>query len=114
MAESAFHGPATGPAVLPRRQVERQQIHPGQGSGLVTHYDACGSRMLAAAGTPVDEGGGRRTHDLVTIGPEADESEARQRLAQHQLDRLLVVEADNHLVGIISESDLSADQGPLA
>ena len=35
-------------------------------------------------------------------------------MAQHQLDRVLVVDQDQHLVGIISESDLRADQGPLA
>jgi CBS-domain-containing membrane protein len=39
---------------------------------------------------------------------------ARQLMAQHQLDRLLVVEAGDRLVGIISEADLRADEGPLA
>jgi CBS domain-containing protein len=49
----------------------------------------------------------------VTIGPDQDEQAARQ-LAQHQLDRLLVVEDGDRLVGIISEADLRADEGPLA
>ena len=53
------------------------------------------------------------TKDLVTIGPDQDLDEARRMMAQHQLDRLLVVEGDR-LVGIISESDVRADQGPLA
>jgi CBS domain-containing protein len=53
------------------------------------------------------------TKDLVTIGPDQDE-EARQMLAQHQLERLLVVEEGDRLVGIISEADLRADEGPLA
>src|SRR5215217_5960030 len=34
------------------------------------------------------------TKDLVTIGPDQDAQEARQLMAQHQLDRLLVVEDD--------------------
>jgi CBS domain-containing protein len=34
-------------------------------------------------------------------------------MAQHQLDRLLVVEGDR-LVGIISEADIRSDEGPLA
>jgi CBS domain-containing protein len=53
------------------------------------------------------------THELVTIGPEQDVEEARQLMAQHELDRVLVVEGDR-LVGIISEADIRADEGPLA
>ena len=53
------------------------------------------------------------THDLVTIGPEGDIDEARQLMAQHELDRILVVEGDQ-LVGIISEADIRSDEGPLA
>jgi CBS domain-containing protein len=54
------------------------------------------------------------TKDLVTIGPDQDVKEARQLMAQHQLDRLLVVEEGDRLVGIISEADLRRDEGPLA
>ena len=53
------------------------------------------------------------TKDLVTIGPDQDEQAARQMMAQHQLDRLLVVEEGDRLVGIISEADLRAEEGPL-
>jgi CBS domain-containing protein len=54
------------------------------------------------------------TKDLVTIGPDQDLREARRLLAQHQLDRLLVVEEGDRLVGIISEADIRQDEGPLA
>jgi CBS domain-containing protein len=54
------------------------------------------------------------TKDLVTIGPDQDLREARRLLAQHQLDRLLVVEEGDRLVGILSEADIRADEGPLA
>ena len=54
------------------------------------------------------------TKDLVTIAPDQDAQEARQLMAQHQLDRLLVVEEGDRLVGIISEADLRRDEGPLA
>jgi len=50
----------------------------------------------------------------VTIAPDQDAQEARQLMAQHQLDRLLVVEEGDRLVGIISEADLRRDEGPLA
>jgi CBS domain-containing protein len=53
------------------------------------------------------------TRDLVTIRPDQDVEEARQLMAQHELDRILVVEG-RRLVGIISEADLRSDEGPLA
>jgi CBS domain-containing protein len=53
------------------------------------------------------------TTDLITIGPDNDVNEARQLMAQHQLDRILVLEGDR-LVGIISEADIRRDEGPLA
>jgi CBS domain-containing protein len=53
------------------------------------------------------------TRDLITIGPDQDVNEARQLMDQHELDRVLVVEGDR-LVGIISEADIRADEGPLA
>src|SRR5829696_4537274 len=52
------------------------------------------------------------SHELVTIGPEQDISEARRLMDEHQLDRILVVE-DDKLVGIISEADIRSDEGPL-
>ena len=53
------------------------------------------------------------TRELRALGPEQDVTEARQMMAQYQLDRLLVVE-NEQLVGIISEADIRKDEGPLA
>ncbi len=52
------------------------------------------------------------TRDVVTIGPDQNVDEARQLMAQHELDRILVVEGER-LVGIISEADIRSDEGPL-
>jgi CBS domain-containing protein len=53
------------------------------------------------------------SQELVTIGPDEDVEEARRLMAQHELDRILVVEGDR-LVGIISEADIRSDEAPLA
>jgi CBS domain-containing protein len=53
------------------------------------------------------------TTELRTLGPDQDVTEARQMMAQYQLDRLLVVDGER-LVGIISEADIRKDEGPLA
>jgi len=49
----------------------------------------------------------------MTIGPDQD-VEARRLLAQHHLDRLLVMEEGDRLAGIVSEADLRRDEGLLA
>ena len=81
---------------------------------IVTDRDLV-ARVLAAGRDPnsvtVDE---VATKDLVTAEPNLDLDEARRMLAQHHLDRLLVVEEGDRLVGILSEADIRADEGPLA
>ena len=52
------------------------------------------------------------THELVTIGSDQAVEEAVRLMAEHQLDRILVVEGER-LVGIISEADIRIDEGPL-
>jgi CBS domain-containing protein len=93
----------------PRPVVEGSRV-----VAMVTDRDSI-ARVVAAGQDP----SGLRvsdiaTKDLVTIGPDQDVKEARQLMAQHQLDRLLVVEEGDRLVGIISEADLRRDEGPLA
>jgi CBS domain-containing protein len=50
----------------------------------------------------------------VTARPDQDIDEARQLMAEHQLDRVLVTEEGDRLVGIISEGDIRAEERPLA
>jgi CBS domain-containing protein len=54
------------------------------------------------------------TTELVTVRPDQDIGEARQLMDQHQLDRVLVTEEGDRLVGIVSEADIRKDEGPLA
>ena len=54
------------------------------------------------------------TPELVTATPDQDVEEARRLMAQHELDRILVVEGGDRLVGIVSEADIRSDEGPLA
>ncbi len=81
---------------------------------IVTDRDLI-ARVVAAGRDPksvtVDE---VATTDLVTAEPDLDVDDARRLLAEHQLDRLLVVEGGDRLVGILSEADIRADEGPLA
>ena len=53
------------------------------------------------------------TTELVTITPDQDVNDARKLMAQHHLDRLLVLDGDRR-AGIISEADIRRDEGPLA
>jgi CBS domain-containing protein len=81
--------------------------------GMITDRDII-ARVVAAGKEPsAMTVGDVMTTDLFAISPDADESEARQRMAQAQVDRLLIMESDR-LVGIISEADIRRDEGPLA
>ena len=81
---------------------------------MVTDRDVI-ARVVAEGRDPnslsVDE---IATEELVTARPDQDVEEARQLMAQHQLDRVLVTEEGDRLVGIISEGDLRGEEGPLA
>ncbi len=81
--------------------------------GMVTDRDII-ARVVAASRDPREVlVSDIATKDLVTIGPDQDLDDARRMMAEHHLDRLLVVEGDQ-LVGIISEADVRTDEGPLA
>jgi CBS domain-containing protein len=88
-------------------------VEGGRAVGMLTDRDII-ARVVAAGQDPKTvRVSDVSTKDLVTIGPDQDVEEARQLLAQHQLDRVLVLEGDQ-LVGILSEADLRRDEGPLA
>lgn len=82
--------------------------------GMVTDRDVI-ARVVAEGRDPnsysVDD---IATRELVTARPDQDIDEARQLMADHQLDRVLVTEEGDRLVGIISEGDIRAEEGPLA
>lgn len=87
-------------------------VEGGKVVAMVTDRDII-ARVVAASKDPntmtVDD---IATKELVTVSSDADVSEARQLMAQRELDRILVVDGGN-LVGIISEADLRKDEGPL-
>ena len=82
--------------------------------GMVTDRDVI-ARVVAEGRDPnacsVDD---IATRELVTARPDQDLDEARQLMADYELDRVLVTEEGDRLVGIISEADLRGDEGPLA
>jgi CBS-domain-containing membrane protein len=45
-------------------------------------------------------------HDVFTLRPEPDLAEAVKLLAEHDVSALPVVDADNKVVGVLSEADL--------
>jgi CBS domain-containing protein len=80
--------------------------------GMLTDRDII-ARVVAQGRDPnsvtVDE---VATRELVMVGPDQDVDEAIGLMADHQLDRILVVDGER-LVGIISEADVRIDEGPL-
>jgi CBS domain-containing protein len=118
-AEVVTVAPSMSVADVAKEMIAREKgplpvVEGGRVVAMVTDRDLV-ARVVAASRDPntvrCEE---VATTDLVTIRPEQDLREARRLLAQHQLDRLLVVEEGDRLVGILSEADLRQDEGPLA
>ena len=82
--------------------------------GMVTDRDVI-ARVVAEGRDPnactVDE---IATKDLVTARPDQDVDAALQLMSQHELDRVLVTEEGDRLVGTLSEGDIRGEEGPLA
>src|SRR3954462_5674281 len=55
------------------------------------------------------------TPDPVTVGPDATVEDVVKAMREHELPGLPVVDADGHMVGIVTESDLviADDEGDL-
>ncbi|MDQ3379637.1 MAG: CBS domain-containing protein [Actinomycetota bacterium] len=78
-------------------------------SGMITDRDIV-IRAVAKGknpdGMPVREIFSR---EVVTVGPDDDLSDALQLMASHQVRRLPVVDAENKLVGIVSQADVALE-----
>ncbi|MEW1700400.1 CBS domain-containing protein [Streptomyces sp. NPDC091278] len=58
--------------------------------------------------------GGLMTDDVVTVLPATPFKDVAKLLAEHDISGLPVVDADDHVVGVVSESDLLARRAPTA
>ena len=109
--------PSASIAEAAKRMIEEEKgplpvVEGDRPVGIVTDRDII-ARVVAQGRDPnsvtVDE---VATRELVTVGPDEDVDEAIGLMADHQLDRILVVDGER-LVGIISEADVRVDEGPL-
>ena len=116
IADVVTVSPSMSVADVAREMIAREKgplpvVEGGRVVAMVTDRDLV-ARVVAASRDPntvrCEE---VATKDLVTIRPEQDLQAARRLLAQHQLDRLLVVEEGDRLVGILSEADIRQDEG---
>ena len=65
-------------------------------------------RVVANAGNPLDLTVGEiMTKTVVSIGPDSSLEECRERMEEHQLYRLPVVDSRGEICGIIAQSDLA-------
>ncbi|PSP79134.1 metalloprotease [Halobacteriales archaeon QS_1_68_20] len=99
--------PDTTVGELPRRMFhERHSGYPvvraGRPVGMVTLEDARGVREVERDAYRVDD---VMSEELVTVGPDEEAVEAFERLQEHDVGRLLVLD-DGELVGLVSRTDL--------
>jgi CBS domain-containing protein len=109
--------PQTSIADTARRMIEEEKgplpvVEGERLVGMITDRDIIA--RVVAEGLDADSTtvGDVATAELVTITSDRDVAEAVQLMADHELDRILVVEGER-LVGIISEADVRLDEGSL-
>lgn len=110
--------PSTGVVEAAQRMIQEEKgplpvVEGERAVGMVTDRDLVARVVAEGADPNALSVGDIMSTDLMTATPDEDLDEARRLLAQHELDRLLVVEGDR-LVGIISEADLRGEEEPLA
>ncbi len=74
--------------------------------GIVTDRDLVLGLMAEALDPAVFTAGDIMSVNLVLAKPEMDAMDAAQLMKEHQLRRLVIVDAQNHLVGIATMEDL--------
>ncbi len=117
VSEVVTIGPSTSVVDAARQMIQQEKgplpvVEGERAVAIVTDRDIVAHVVAEGrdpSSTTVDD---IASHELVTIGPDQDVDEARQLMAQHELDRILVVEGDR-LAGIISEADIRSDEAPL-
>lgn len=82
---------------------------PGKLVGIITNRD------VRFADDPNEKVGNLMTRDVVTVREGATQDEARAKLHEHRIERVLVVDADDRCIGLITVKDMSkAEQHPNA
>ena len=76
----------------------------GQVAGIVTNRDV---RFASDKTQPIRE---LMTQELVTVDEGVDMGEAKQLLHRHRIEKLLVVDSENHCVGLITVKDIEKAQ----
>ncbi len=74
---------------------------PGKLVGIITNRDV---RFASNPNQPVSELMTRE--NLVTVREDIDRAEAQRLLHQHRIEKLIVVDKDNHCVGLITVTDM--------
>lgn len=76
--------------------------------GIVTDRDLVLELMAEGLDPAVFTAGDIMTVDLVTARPDMDAMEAVQLMKKHRLRRLVIVDKDSHLAGIVTIEDVLA------
>ena len=72
--------------------------------GIITHRDV---RFASNAAQPIRE---LMTRNLITVGERVNMDEAKRLLHAHRIEKLLVVDEQNHCVGLITVKDIDKAQ----
>ncbi len=84
--------------------VESNGSGPGKLIGIITNRDV---RFAENENQPIAE---LMTRNVITVREGVDPAEARKLLHKHRIERLIVVDENNHIVGLITVKDMDKRQ----
>ena len=76
----------------------------GRLAGIITNRDV---RFASDPAQPIAE---LMTHELITVGEGVEIEEAKRLLHAHRIEKLLVIDGENHCVGLITVKDIDKAQ----
>jgi CBS domain-containing protein len=80
-------------------------------AGIVTDRDIVVRATAEGRDPGTTRAGDVMTREVVTVSSEDDVKEVAQLMKQHQVRRLVVVDANRRLAGIVSLGDIAVDAG---
>lgn len=77
--------------------------------GVITDRDICTRAVAEGQDTAQTKVGSIMTRDVVTCTPDTEIRKAVDTMCRHQIRRLMIVDANQQLVGVIAQADVARD-----
>lgn len=86
-------------------------VEDGELIGVITDRDICCRAVAPGRNAAQTSVSSIMSRDVVTCGPDAEVQEAVDMMSEHQIRRLMIVDDERQLIGIVAQADLAREPG---